>query len=421
MCTTEGEAFLDGMTDRNKAYTLGDGVGLKSAIPVPSEANKWGKNPWYEYDDLVTYNGNLIEKVDVNFMLKVGAWHVVRSFIAVGSNSPLGMIGNFQQFGTSSSTLNLDGYSGLISPMRELLVLMRIYKYLLDNNIEENVYSAIKDKQFDFWLYGPNGDVSAPTLKAFAQEFVKGLDVWAATVGTVESESEHLIEKGTAWQNAHFIPIVPNPNCEYLSHTGNQYDAQYTPWVLNVSGQEVSSSQAWEIAIRGLLNLVTAEGEGLLPTMDTRNKAYTLQDNGTLKDVMPSPSAANQWGKHPWYEGANSDLVTYNGNAIETVDVNFMVKVGAWHVVRSFIKTPGNSSPLGMIGNFQQFGTDSGSLNLEGYSGLISPMREMLVLMRIYKDILDNNVNSNVYTAIKDKTYSFDLYGYYSFDLYGIQ
>ena len=410
MCTTEGEAFLDGMTDRNKAYTLGDGKGLNSEIPVPTEGNKWGKNPWYEFGDLVTYNGNPVESVDVNFILKVGAWHVVRSFIAVGSNNPLGMVGNFQQFGTDSGTLNLDGYSGLIAPMRELLVLMRIYKYILDNNIEENVYSAIKDKKFDFWLYGPNGDVSAPSLKAFAQEFVKGLDVWEATVGTVESEGQHLIETGTAWENAHFIPIVPNPSCEYLSHEGNQYDSKYTPWVLNVAGQEISSSQAWEIAIRGLLNLVTEEGQAFLDGMTDRNKPYTLADNGSLSLAMPAPSAANQWGKHPWYEGAEDERITYNGAPIETVDVNFIVKVGAWHVVRSFIAV-GSNSPLGMIGNFQQFGTASSTLNLEGYDGLIAPMREMLVLMRIYKDLLDNKINDKVYTAIKDKTYSFDLYG----------
>ena len=181
--------------------------------------------------------------------------------------------------------------------------------------------------------------------------------------------------------------------------------------MLNINGVEYSSAQAWEIAIRGLMNLVTAEGEDFLPTMDTRNKAYTLADNGTLNDAMPSYSPNCVWGKHPWYEGANADLVTYNGAAIETVGVNFMVKVGAWHVVRGLIKTAGNASPLGMIGNFQQFGTSSSELNLDGYSGLISPMRELLVLMRIYKDLLDNNINSNVYTAIKDKTYSFDLYG----------
>jgi hypothetical protein len=410
MCTTEGEAFLDGMTDRNKAYTLGDGKSFTSDIPTPSETNKWGKNPWYEYGDLVTYNGNPIESVDVNFMLKVGAWHVVRSFIPAGSNNPLGMIGNFQQFGTESSTLNLDGYVGLISPMRELLVLMRIYKYLLDNNIEENVYSAIKDQKFDFWLYGPNGDISAPTLKAFAQEFVKGLDVWEQTVGNVDADGYRNSQSAQgAWTNVHYIPIGNGNNSDFKDYGNNQYDDGKEPWKLDVNGLEITSSQAWEIAIRGLLNLVTAEGEGLLPTMDTRNKAYTLQDNGSLKDVMPSPSAANKWGKNPWYEFG--ELVTYNGADIENVDVNFMVKVGAWHVVRSFVQTAGNTSPLGMIGNFQQFGTDAGSLNLDGYEGLISPMRELMVLMRIYKDLLDNNVNDNVYTAIKDKTYSFDLYG----------
>ena len=410
MCTTEGEAFLDDMTDRNKAYTLGDGKSFKSEIPTPSETNKWGKNPWYEYGDLVTYNGNPIESVDVNFILKVGAWHVVRSFIPAGSNSPLNMVGNFQQFGTESSTLILDGYSGLISPMRELLVLMRIYKYLLDNNIEENVYSAIKDQKFDFWLYGPNGDISAPTLKAFAQEFVKGLDVWEQTVGNVDADGYRNSQSAQgAWTNVHYIPIGNGNNSDFKDYGNNQYDDGKEPWKLDVNGLEITSSQAWEIAIRGLLNLVTAEGEGLLPTMDTRNKAYTLQDNGSLKDVMPSPSAANKWGKNPWYEFG--ELVTYNGADIENVDVNFMVKVGAWHVVRSFVQTAGNTSPLGMIGNFQQFGTDAGSLNLDGYEGLISPMRELMVLMRIYKDLLDNNVNDNVYTAIKDKTYSFDLYG----------
>ena len=412
LVTEEGQGFLDGMTDRNKAYTLKDNLGLNSPMPSASAANKWGKNPWYEFDDLVTYNGQAISEVDVNFILKVGAWHVVRSFVAVGNNSPLGMIGNFQQFGTATSTLILDGYSGLISPMRELMVLMRIYKYLLDNNIENNVYTAIKDQKFNFYLYGENGDVSAPSLKDFATEFVKGLDVWQNTVGIVESESEHLIEKNAAWQNAHFIPIVPNPNCEYLGHEGNQYDPKWADkiWKLNIKGTEYSSSQAWEIAIRGLLNLVTEEGEEFLNGMTDRNKAYTLKDNKTMASVMPSASAANQWGKHPWYEGANSDLVTYNGAAITNVDVNFIVKVGAWHVVRSFIAV-GNNSPLGMIGNFQQFGTASSTLKLEGYEGLISPMRELMVLMRIYKYILDNNVNENVYTAIKDQAFSFDLYG----------
>ena len=409
MVTEEGEEFLNGMTDRNKAYTLKDNKGLGSAMPSASAANKWGKNPWYEFDDLVKKDGQAISTVDVNFMVKVGAWHVVRSFVAVGSNSPLGMIGNFQQFGTTSGTLNLTGYEGLISPMRELMVLMRIYKYLLDNNIEENVYTAIKDQQFNFFLYGENGDVSAPSLKDFATEFVKGLDVWQNTVGNIDADGERNSKSAKGgWTNVHYIPIGNTNNSDFKDYGNNQYDDGKTPWTLDIKGTTYTSSQAWEIAIRGLLNMVTEEGEEFLNGMTDRNKAYTLKDNKAMSSAMPSPSAANKWGKNPWYEF--DDLVKKDGQAISTVDVNFMVKVGAWHVVRSFVAV-GSNSPLGMGGTFPQFGTTSGTLNLTGYEGLISPMRELMVLMRIYKYILDNNVNENVYTAIKDQQFSFDLYG----------
>ena len=408
MCTTEGEAFLDDMTDRNKAYTLGDGKSFKSAIPTPSETNKWGKNPWYEYGDLVTYNGNPIESVDVNFILKVGAWHVVRSFIPAGSNSPLNMVGNFQQFGTGSSTLILDGYSGLISPMRELLVLMRIYKYLLDNNIEENVYSAIKDQKFDFWLYGPNGDISAPSLKAFAKEFVKGLDVWEATIGTVESENKHLMENGTAWENVHFIPVGKTGG-EYDNHAGNQHDDKYTPWTLTVNGAEYTSAQAWEIATRGLLDMVLTDGQGYIAKMTSRNKpGYTLGDNKSFsKLAIASPSKYAMWGNYPWYE---EDGVTYNGAPLEEVGIDVVTKATLGHLVRGLVGIPGVFDPLGKIGNFQEFGTTDSSLMLEGYSGLISPMRELILMMRVYKYMLDNAVDENVYTAIKDVKFEYDMY-----------
>ena len=416
MVTTEGEAFLDGMTDRNKAYTLGNGESLsESRMPMANENNKWGNHPWYEgaNTDLVTYNNQAIETVDVNFMVKVGAWHVVRAFIPVGSNSPLKQIGNYQEFGTSSGTLNLEGYAGLISPMREMLILMRIYKYMLDNNIDSNVYDALKDQKFDFDLYaqGTPAAPSEPKLKDFAEEFVKGLEVWQNTVGTVDADGTHCTANHNAWENVHFIPIVGNPNSDYYNEPGNQYDPKWADkiWKLNVKGTEYSSSQAWEIAIRGLLNMCTSEGEAFLDGMTDRNKAYTMADGKSLSTApISEPSAANKWGKHPWYESNN--LVKNGGADVTEVDVAFMLKVGAWHVVRSFIAV-GSNNPLGMIGNFQEFGTSSGTLNLESYVGYISPMRELLIMMRIYKYLLDNNIDSNVYTAIKDKKFDIDLYG----------
>ena len=490
MITKEGSGTLQ-QERNNFIHTMGNGASLKEPIPAVNAFDIWGQYPWYES----TNDGQPINKDAISpyIIARTAAWFLTRQ-------QSLEKIGNYQIYGTDdASELIEEGHSGFISSMRMWLIAARFYKYLLDNNITENVYDAVKDVTFSTDLYGvampditaattsvsidsegtevtytfnakkawsvtpadswihvdpvsgdpgtgivlkvtadPNtGDAregkftikggnvdafevtvsqakyvepSAATLKEFAQEFVKGLDVWAATVGTVESESEHLIEKGTAWENVHFIPIVPNPNCEYLSHEGNQYDPKYTPWVLTVAGQKYSSSQAWEIAIRGLMNMVTKEGAAFLNTMDNRNKAYTLGNNQSFSEAgMPNPSEANQWGKHPWYEGSDAERIKYNGADIESVDVNFMVKVGAWHVVRSFIPA-GSNNPLGMIGNFQQFGTDSGSLNLEGYEGLIAPMRELLVLMRIYKYILDNNIDANVYDALKDQKFDFDLY-----------
>ena len=407
MVLTDGQGYIAKMTSRNKpGYTLGDNKAFSAiSIATPSEYAKWGNYPWYE-EDGVTYNGEPVKEAGVDMITKATLGHLVRGLVGIqGVFNPLGAIGNFQEFGTTDSSLMLEGYSGLISPMRELVLMMRVYKYLLDNNIDANVYSAIKDVKFDYDMYH-----QVPSLKVFAQEFVKGLDVWAATTGNVDADGERNSKSAKgAWQNVHYIPIGNTNNSDFKDYGNNQYDDGKEPWKLDVAGTEYTSSQAWEIAIRGLLNLVTAEGEGLLPTMDTRNKAYTLQDNGKLTDAMPAPSAGNKWGKNPWYE--YGELVTYNGAAISEVDVNFMVKVGAWHVVRSFVKTAGNASPLGMVGNFQEFGTASSTLNLEGYEGKISPMRELMVLMRIYKDLLDNNVTENVYTAIKDKKYSFDLYG----------
>ncbi|MBO4670451.1 MAG: hypothetical protein J5640_01220 [Bacteroidales bacterium] len=252
----------------------------------------------------------------------------------------------------------------------------------------------------------------AVSLKDFAVEFVKGLQVWEWTVGNVDADGvrNQGSTKG-AWLNVHFIPIVGNTTGNYYNYGNNQYDySKYTPWVLNVAGTEYSSSQAWEIAIRGLLEMCTAEGQAFLDGMTNRNKAYTLQDGMDISMIpIPETSTSNKWGANPWYEYGN--LVKDGSNDITEVDINFMIKVGAWHVVRSFINNSGNTSPLGAIGNFQEFGTTSSTLNLGSYKGYISPMRELLVLMRIYKYIVDNGIDSNVYTAIKDQKFSFDLYG----------
>ena len=402
LCTTEGEAHLANMASRNNhMYTLGNGVGLDSPMPTYSSNNKWGANAWYEGDGLVKYNGEDIEEVDVEFILKCGSWHVVRGLVKNDGNpNPLGQIGNYQVFGTdASSELVLTGYSGQISAMRELIVLARIYKYILDNNIKTNVWDAIKDVKFDFDMYH-----QVPSIKDFAKAFVTCLDVWQNTIGTVDADGTH--NGATAWTDVHLLPII-NPNNIYGAD-GNQYDQKYAPfWTAKVGKTEYSSNQCWEIAIRGLMDLCTTEGDEFLAGMTDRNKPYTLANGVGLDAPVPAYSSNNVWGNTPWYEYDNT--VKYNGADITEVGIDFLLKCGSWHVVRGLVSNAGNN-PLGKIGNFQEFGTTNSTLILDGYVGLISPMRELLIAARIYKYILDNNIETNVYDAIKDAKVAFDLY-----------
>ena len=408
MVTAEGEAGLPAMDNRNKAWTFANGATFSTAdVPAASSNNAWGAHPWYEVDKPVKLNGEDVKEVGLDFVVKACSWHVVRGLVkTAGNTSPLGYIGNFQEFGTSSSQLNLDGYAGYISAMRELLVVARIYKYLIDNNVDTNVYDAIKDVKFDYDLYGQDKEV--PTLKGWAKEFVKCLDVWAETVGKVEADGT--MRGAKAFTDVHFIPI-PEPEGNANGNVGNQYDAMYADkiWTMTYGDVTYTSAQAWEISIRGLLNMVTAEGEAGLPAMDDRNKAWTFA-NGVAMASAPVPAASENciWGAHPWYEVETP--VKYNGQEVKEVGLDFVVKACSWHVVRGLIKTAGNASPLGKIGNFQEFGTSSSQLNLEGYSGLICPMRELLIVARIYKHLLDNNVDEKAYDAIKDVKFDYDLY-----------
>ncbi len=408
MVTSEGEAGLPAMDDRNKPWTFANNAAFATAsVPAASSTNAWGAHPWYEVENPVKYNGETVKEVGLDFIVKACSWHVVRGLVKTAGNAnPLGYIGNFQEFGTSSSQLKLDGYAGYISAMRELLIVARVYKYLLDNNVDANVYDAIKDVKFDYDLYGQDKEV--PSLKGWAKEFVKCLDVWENTVGKVEADGT--MKGAKAFTDAHFIPI-PEPEGNANGNVGNQYDAMYADkiWTMTYGDITYTSAQAWEISIRGLLNMVTAEGEAGLPAMDDRNKPWTFA-NGVAMAEAPVPAASDNciWGAYPWYEVENP--VKYNGAEVKEVGLDFVVKACSWHVVRGLIKTAGNTSPLGKIGNFQEFGTSSSQLNLEGYAGYICPMRELLIVARIYKHLLDNNVDEKAYDAIKDKKFDYDLY-----------
>ncbi len=252
-----------------------------------------------------------------------------------------------------------------------------------------------------------------PTIQDFAEEFVKCLPIWEQTIGRVDADAKHKGAK-TGWTNAHFIPIGETSGND-MKTSGNQFDPKYEVWKPFICGKEYTSAQAWEIGIRAFLDLVTLEGDEGIPNMPSRNAGITLGDGVALSAAMSSASSKCQWGTYPWYESDNSGnaLVTYNKEAISTVGIDFIVAATVHHLGRAFVWNTAwtKKDPLNKIGNYQEFGTNTSTqIVLDGYVGFISPMRELYILARVYKYILDNDITENVYTALKDQQFDFDMY-----------
>lgn len=248
---------------------------------------------------------------------------------------------------------------------------------------------------------------TSATIKGFATEFVKYLDVWDKSICEVFSaDGSRNSGNGKPWENVHFIPI-PYTGSAVNADGTEQFDPKFQPYFEpEVAGVKYTAAQCWGIALKALIDLCSVEGSTVWETERTPDKpAHTLGNGKTMNAPIPQLEEWFIWGQHPWYENENDGgPVKYNEQPIAEVDIAFMMRVMPWHLTRS--------SQLAAIGNFQQFGTSKEStLVYDGYLGLICPMRELLIAARIFKYILDNDITENVYDAIKDQKFSFDLYG----------
>lgn len=405
--TDETSVGANSFQKAEKAATMDDNF-------LPARPLTWGSAPFNETGSVsetgaVSGNGGNLkkgtppngeDKVDIALLDNFAQRNC--NYATVKNDNAIGNMAGY------NNRPDCPGYYGCASGHRMLLTYAYFFKYMLDNNLSDAT-NIPADQTFESYHFGEGLEIEeTPNLKGWAKEFVKVLDVWESHVGTVDADGKHNTPNGTQFENVHFIPIG-EPSSNPYGNEGNQYDAQYQTWTVEYAGTTYTSAQAWEIAIRGLLNLVTAEGEEGLPKMDDRNTPWTLTNAASFSTAkVPGFSENCAWGSTPWYE--YDSTVTYNGAAIEEVGIDFIVKCASWHIVRGLIKTAGNANPLGAIGNFQEFGTSSSQLNLDGYEGLISPIRELLIVARIYDYLLENNIDSNVYDAVKDQKFDFDLY-----------
>ena len=377
--TKEGMECVPDAQDVLK-HTLGGGKSL--SIPVPAKNSTWNKwaYPWYEDGDL---NLSETKPFTVEMLAQMAPWWLKR---AQTLDSGKGRINNFQQLGDYKFA---GGQSGMMCAMRMYLIMIRFYKHLLDNNIESNVYEAVQGMNIDFDLYGEGIPAeSRNDMKAFAKQFVTFLNVWESHTGTIYSDGKHQGE--ATWQNVHYIPTYS----DYPDSDNNKEDEA----TITVGDKTYKVFEAWDIAIKGFVEMCTKEGTTVWPTA-LNTPVHTLANGKPLTMDIPELEA-DKWNKckYPWYQNEGAA----NFGADHPVNIEVLRRVLPYWLNRARQLDSGK----GRIGNY----LDMSASGLEGYSGEICPMQSLLILCRIYKYLLDNNITENVYDAIKDQTWDPTLF-----------
>ena len=228
------------------------GATMASAIPSP-RGYSWGDNPYNEGKG----NGG-------EFRQDVVTLDFIRNFIdreeTYAADKNRFKWSNFCTYTNGSGAIDDRGtpsvagkYQGVCCLERGLLIMARFYKYLFDNEISENIATACKNMEISSALYGEATPVpETQTIKGFATEFVKILDKWESTTGTVKTQ-------GGTFAAVHYVP---------------------TDFTITVNGETLDKSKMFSIAAKSLQALVAG---------------------GKTSDKTPA-AGSEKYSADPWYE-----------------------------------------------------------------------------------------------------------------------
>ena len=226
----------------------------------------------------------------------------------------------------------------------------------------------------------------APTIEAFATEYVKILDIWEQTVGTVNyvegpgevTEGENV---GFNVENAHYIPLETT---------------------ITVGETTINSADMLEIALRSYLLLRGYDGN----STTAGNGTFETVEPATMSDAIP---VTHQyiWGDAPYNESGSTaagNVVVGNGGGLRmgdpnTADGEELVKMD---ILDNFAQRSANY-PItrgGVISNM--CGYASGQV--DGYYGCFSAHRAIVTYAYFFKYMLDNNLE-DLSTVSEDQTF----------------
>ncbi|MBO4263728.1 MAG: hypothetical protein J5871_03500 [Bacteroidales bacterium] len=260
-----------------------------------------------------------------------------------------------------------------------------------------------------------------PSLVDFAKEFVGILDIWSNTIGFVDADSSHMFDTdatsamSTGWAGVHYVPI-PRPEGNTYTKMPNQYSA--TGWSMTVGGTTYTAAQAWVIAAKGLLDMMTSQTSSVTNSWATGTSAWsnniTFTNKNTIhKTAIPNTTIQLQkgnlditvFGANPWYEkDTDGEIGVFGSSSISAGNVLLLLQFWLYRMADRYET----------VTNFRSSDEVTGVAGYGGMTGYISAMRMMLVMARIYKYILDNQITANTWTALSGQTFSADLYGFSS-------
>ena len=204
---------------------------------------------------------------------------------------------------------------------------------------------------------------AAPTIKDFAQEYVKILDIWQSTTGTIDMLKGEAYEGGD-WNvaNAHYVPSATK---------------------ITIGGKEYTTGDMFETALRSYL--LIRGYNGLDAVNYGKGKIAALEGGAVAMSATEVPETHGYYfGENPFNEtpGNGGHLV------LGTADVNEHCKVKT-DILDNWAMRSLNFQKGQPITNLCGY---SGG-QLDGYYGCFCSQRALLTYAFFFKYMLDNNLD----------------------------
>ena len=382
----------DGSDTKNygagKIAALTDGAKSMSETVVPdTHEYKWGENPYNEtgtYDPATgatTSNGGHFVKIVDGAAVHcqtdptlLDNW-AMRALNYSGGNP----ISNMCTYPRDPFT----NYAGSFSSMRALITYAFFFKYMLDNNLEKadglDANVVIRTE-----LFGDEGEPEPQpviTIADFANEYVKILDVWLATVGEKKMHSDV-----AATPNAHYIPD------------------DYTITVKDQTGKlekTYNTADMLETAVRSYLLI---RGYNGLDTENAGAGSIAALDGGakSMSDTPVPETHGYTWGAAPCNETSG------NGGNFAMIGANNLKDFG-WakvDVLDNWAMRALNYSHGKPISNMCTYPRGP----ITNYHGSFSSMRALITYAYFFKYMINKKYDKGT-DVTADETIRTDLFG----------